>query len=66
MAEAQGAGSVTIDGKSYPIDSLSEAARQQLQNIQMADNEIKHLKARLSLAQTARSAYLEALKAELD
>lgn len=56
---------LTIDGKPYEADALSKAAKQQLVNLQVADQEIARLKTQLALAQTARNAYGQALKAEL-
>ncbi len=57
---------ITIDGKPYELDQLSEAARQQLKNIRTAELELQRLQVQQTLAQTARSAYAYALKVELD
>ncbi|WP_275286416.1 DUF6447 family protein [Halomonas elongata] len=57
---------VTIDGKEYPLDQLSESARQQVVNLRVTDQEIQQLQQRLAIAQTARTAYSNELKAELD
>lgn len=57
--------SVTIDGRVHALDRLNENARQQLANIRMADLELARLQAGLALAQTARNAYVQALRAEL-
>lgn len=54
-----------LDGKQYPISSLSEQARAQVGNVQAADQEIARLRVQLALAQTARTAYLQALRAQL-
>lgn len=56
---------VTIDGKEYDLDTLSDAAKSQLGNIQITDQEITRLQQRLAIAQTARQAYARALKGEL-
>ena len=56
---------VNIDGKDYPIDSLSEDARLQLISLQATDAEIQRLNIQLAIAQTARVAYANALKANL-
>ena len=61
-----GTNTITIDGKSYELDQLSEAARQQLKNIRMADQELQRLQMQQALVQTARSAYGHVLKTELD
>ena len=62
MTEKQ---SVTIDGKQYALDDLSENAKAQLTNMRLADQEIARLQMQLALAQTARNAYAQALKDEL-
>ncbi|OGT59451.1 MAG: hypothetical protein A3E01_04705 [Gammaproteobacteria bacterium RIFCSPHIGHO2_12_FULL_63_22] len=54
-----------FDGKQYPISSLSEQARVQIGNIQVTDQEIARLRVQLGMAQTARAAYLQALRAQL-
>lgn len=56
---------ITIDGKEYDLDALSDAARSQLTNIQVTDQEIARLQQRLAIAQTARQAYARALQSEL-
>ncbi|MGE4535164.1 DUF6447 family protein [Halomonas sp.] len=64
MAE-QDKRSITIDGQEYDLTSLSENARQQVLNLRVTDQEIERLKQRLAITQTARTAYANALKAEL-
>ncbi|MEA3644088.1 MAG: DUF6447 family protein, partial [Lamprobacter sp.] len=56
---------LTIDGTDYPIADLSEAAQQQVTNLRVCDQEIQRLQQQLGIAQTARAAYANALKAEL-
>ena len=56
---------ITIDGKSYDMNQLSDAAKQQLGNLSAVDNEITRLNVQLAIAQTARSAYAGALQAAL-
>ena len=57
---------VTIDGIQYDLDTLTDVAKQQLINLQVTDGEIARLQTQLVIAQTARAAYAQALKAELD
>ena len=57
---------VTIDGREYPLDQLSESARTQAGNLRVTDQEIQRLQQQLAIAQTARLAYANELKAELD
>jgi hypothetical protein len=56
---------VRIDGKDYPLSSLSDQARAQILNLQATDQRIEHLQQELAITQTARKAYSEALAAEL-
>ena len=56
---------VTIDGKTYELEALSEEARAQLASLQFVDGKIRELQAQLAVFQTARQAYAEALKAAL-
>jgi hypothetical protein len=58
--------SINIDNQEYELDKLPPAARQQLANVRVADQEIARLQVQLALAQTARNAYGQALKAELE
>jgi hypothetical protein len=56
---------ITIDNKDYEIETLSDAAKNQITSMRVADQEIANLQQKLALAQTARMAYANALKAEL-
>jgi hypothetical protein len=47
---------VTIDGRDYELDKLSEPARQQAININLVDQEIRRLQFQLAICQTARNA----------
>ena len=57
---------ITIDGKEYNIDDLSESAKQQLSSLQFVNSEIKKLQATLAVHQTAAAAYSSALKNEIE
>lgn len=59
------ADNITIDGKEYPIGSLSEDARGQLISMQLVDQKITEAQQQLAIYQTARNAYATALKAAL-
>jgi len=61
----QQANTLKIDNVDYRIDDLSDNAKAQLQNIQLAEAEINRLNMQLALAQTARNAYMNALNADL-
>lgn len=58
--------SLTIDGKTYDVASLTDAARAQVGNIRVVDEEIKKIEQQLAIHRTARAAYGRALKEELD
>lgn len=62
MADAQ---TITIDGKDYALEDLSEAAKGQLTNLRVVDQEIARLQQQQAIAQTARNAYANALKEQL-
>lgn len=62
---AEKAQTVTIDGTQYNLADFSENARVQLGNIRVTDEQIRHLQQQLAIAQTARTAYANALAEEL-
>lgn len=57
--------SLNIDNIDYDLDSLSAEAKAQLQSIQFVDQELVRLQAQVAAMQTARNAYVSALKAAL-
>ena len=57
---------VTIDGKEYDYDSLSDKAKATLSSIQFVQSELKRLSAQASVLKTAESAYGNDLKQELE
>jgi hypothetical protein len=57
---------VTIDGKDYFLDDLSESVKQQLGSIRATDIEIIRIEGLLSMLKTARTAYAQAVKSELE
>jgi hypothetical protein len=56
---------ISVNGKEYAVAELDEAAITQITNIKAADAEIRHLNARLAIAQTAHNAYKKALEEAL-
>ncbi len=56
---------VTIDGKEYDTDALSEDARNNMQNVQYCEQKLAELKREMAIAQTARNAYARALQGAL-
>lgn len=65
MAEEQKA-TLTVDGKEYDPDSISENAKTIIRNIQFADQELGRVQMQRLALQTARQAYVQALKTELE
>ena len=56
---------VAIDGNEYALDNLSDNAKAQLANLQFVDSQLQQLNSEWAVADTARMAYNNALKAEL-
>lgn len=56
---------IKIDNVDYDLDSLSDDAKAQLQSIQFVDQELARLQAQTAAMQTARNAYVNALRAAL-
>lgn len=57
---------ITIDGKDYALSEMSDTAKEQLNNLQITDQEIRRLSTQTAIAQTARAAYAQALKNALE
>lgn len=57
---------VTVDGKEYDADSLSDTAKNVIANIQFTDQELNRVRMQNNALQTARQAYVTALKKELE
>jgi len=52
---------VTIDGREYDGDKLSDQAKAQITSLHFVDGELQRLQAQSAVLQTARSAYARAL-----
>ena len=57
---------VTINGKEFDYDSLSDKAKATLSSIQFVQSELKRLSAQASVLKTAEAAYGNNLKQELE
>ena len=57
--------SIKIDSKEYDLDTLSEECKAQLSSIQFVEQELVRLQAKTAALQTAKAAYLQALKNSL-
>jgi len=56
---------VTIDGKEYAVEDLSEKAKQDLVSMQLVDQKIAQNQQELAILQTARNAYAKSLAEQL-
>ena len=56
---------ITIDGKEYDSENLSEETINQFNSIRLTDVRLAELRRDLGITQTARNAYAMALKAAL-
>ena len=57
---------LTLNGKDYDVNQLSDVARAQVTNIQVVDAEVNRLQQQLAIAQTARNTYVAALMAAVE
>ncbi len=53
---------VTVDGVSYKVSTLSEAAQAQVENLRFVDAQMAELNSKLAVYQTARNSYQAALQ----
>lgn len=56
---------VTIDGKEYVFDDLSEKAQKDLMSLRVVDQKISDSKQEMAILQTARNAYARSLSEQL-
>ncbi len=56
---------LNIDNREFDVEALNENAQKQVQNIAIVDAEIQRLQVQLAIAQTAREAFITALRAAL-
>jgi hypothetical protein len=54
-----------IDNKEYDLDGLPDECKAQLTSLQFVDQELARLQAKTAALQTAKAAYLQALKSSL-
>jgi hypothetical protein len=57
---------ITIDGKEYDTETMSEEALSQLQSLQFVENDLVRIQLQAAAMQTARNAYARALKSILE
>ena len=58
--------SVTIDGKEYDLDNVSQKAKENITSLQFVQAEINRLNSQLAVYKTAAAAYSSVIKEELD
>jgi hypothetical protein len=56
---------ITIDGKDYLVEDLSDQAKAELGSIKIVDQKIANLEQEMAIMKTARNAYARALGAVL-
>ncbi len=56
---------INVDGKEYDTEFMSDEAKSQLASVQFVDAELQRLNSCIAIMQTARVAYVRALKASL-
>ncbi|MEZ5489893.1 MAG: DUF6447 family protein [Gammaproteobacteria bacterium] len=56
---------VTIDGKEYSLEDLSDNAKGQLNALRVCDGKIQNLQREIAIIQTARATYAKGLAANL-
>lgn len=64
-AAASPAQQISIDGTAYRLADLTDAARQQLVNVRLVDQELARLQRQRAIATVARTAYAGAVAAAL-
>ena len=57
---------ITIDGKEYDSDELSDEIKSQLASLQFVDSELSRLNALIAVLQTARHSYGQAIQRSLN
>ena len=57
---------ITINGKEYDSENLSDEAKSHVQNLNFVQQELKRLQSQIAVLQTAQSAYSNALQNALD
>jgi hypothetical protein len=57
---------ITVDGIDYNTEDLTDNGKAQLASLQFLEAQMNKLKSEIAVYQTARAAYVAALKAELE
>ena len=59
-------GTVSIDGKDYVLDELSNEAKEQIASLQFVEQQIQQLQNEWEISDTARIGYSNAIKKEVE
>jgi hypothetical protein len=57
---------ITVDGMEYNTEDLSDNAKAQIASLQFLEAQMTKIKSEIAVYETAKSAYIQALKAELE
>ena len=57
---------ITVDGVDYNTEDLTDNGKAQLASLQFLEVQMKKLQSEIAVFQTAKAAYIAALKAELE
>jgi len=57
---------ITVDGMKYNTEDLSDNAKAQIASLKFLEAQMAKIKSEIAVYETAKSAYLQALKAELE
>ena len=57
---------ITVDGMEYNTEDLSDNAKAQIASLQFLEAQMAKIKSEIAVYETAKSAYIQALKAELE
>ena len=59
-------GTVSIDGKDYVLDELSNEAKEQIASLQFVEQQLQQLQNEWAVSDTARIGYSNAIKKEVE
>jgi len=57
---------ITVDGIEYNSEDLTDNGKAQLASLQFLEAQMKKIRAEIAVYETAKNAYIAALKSELD
>ena len=57
---------ITVDGMEYNTEDLSDNAKAQIASLQFLEAQMAKIKSEIAVYETEKSAYIQAIKAELE